>query len=49
VTATSFATAVEDPENFRRSRSVGAWLGLSQYRNFRVWVGRLILSRPWLG
>jgi len=19
-----------------------------QYRNFRVWVGRLILSRPWL-
>src|SRR3982750_4850388 len=26
VTATSFATAVEDPENFRRSRSVGAWL-----------------------
>jgi putative transposase len=20
-----------------------------QYRNFRVWVGRLILSRPWLG
>src|SRR4051812_13984753 len=22
-------TAVEDPENFRRSRSVGAWLGLT--------------------
>jgi hypothetical protein len=20
-----------------------------QYRNFRVWVGRLILFRPWLG
>ena len=30
VTATSFATAVEDPENFRRSRSVGAWLGLTK-------------------
>src|SRR3954469_3831398 len=29
VTATSFATAVEDPETFRRSRSVGAWLGLT--------------------
>ena len=22
--------------------------GLGQYRNFRVWVGRLILFRPWL-
>src|SRR5918912_2521931 len=32
VTATSFATAVEDPENFRRSRSVGAWLGLTPRR-----------------
>src|SRR3954451_19168974 len=32
VTATSFATAVEDPENFRRSRSVGAWLGLTTRR-----------------
>src|SRR5215203_5314302 len=33
VTATSFATAVEDPENFRRSRSVGAWLGLTTRRS----------------
>src|SRR5215217_1585765 len=32
VTATSFATAVEDPENFRRSRWVGAWLGLTTRR-----------------
>src|SRR5215212_6471143 len=32
VTATSFATAVEDPENVRRSRSVGAWLGLTTRR-----------------
>ena len=32
VTATSFATAIEDPENFRRSRSVGAWLGLTTRR-----------------
>ena len=33
VTATSFATAVEDPENVRRSRSVGAWLGLTTRRS----------------
>src|SRR3954468_9168557 len=33
VTATSFATAVEDPENVRRSRSVGAWLGLTTRRD----------------
>jgi transposase len=32
VTATSFATAVEDPENFSTSRSVGAWLGLTTRR-----------------
>lgn len=32
VTATSFATAIEDPGNFRRSRSVGAWLGLTTRR-----------------
>lgn len=32
VTATSFATAVEDPANFRKSRSVGAWLGLTTRR-----------------
>ena len=32
VTATSFATAIEDPSNFRKSRSVGAWLGLTTRR-----------------
>lgn len=32
VTATSFASAIEDPENFRKSRSVGAWLGLTTRR-----------------
>ncbi len=32
VTATSFTTAIEDPENFRKSRSVGAWLGLTTRR-----------------
>lgn len=32
VTATSFITAIEDPANFRRSRSVGAWLGLTTRR-----------------
>ena len=33
VTATSFATAIEDPSNFRKSRSVGAWLGLTTRRD----------------
>ena len=32
VTASSFVAAVEDPENFRFSRSVGAWLGLTPRR-----------------
>lgn len=32
VTATAFATAIEDPANFRTSRSVGAWLGLTTRR-----------------
>jgi transposase len=32
VTATSFATAIEDPANFKKSRSVGAWLGLTTRR-----------------
>jgi transposase len=32
ITATSFATAIEDPENFKKSRSVGAWLGLTTRR-----------------
>lgn len=32
VTASSFVAAIEDPENFRKSRSVGAWLGLTTRR-----------------
>jgi transposase len=32
VTASAFAAAVEDPANFRTSRSVGAWLGLTTRR-----------------
>lgn len=32
VTATSFATAIKNPDNFRKSRSVGAWLGLTTRR-----------------
>jgi transposase len=32
VTATTFITAIEDPTNFRRSRSVGAFLGLTTRR-----------------
>jgi transposase len=32
VTATSFVAAIEAPENFRTSRSVGAWLGLTTRR-----------------
>lgn len=32
VTATSFVSAIEDPDNFRKSRSVGAWLGLTTRR-----------------
>lgn len=32
VTATSFATAIEDPGNFRKSRSVGARLGITTRR-----------------
>jgi transposase len=33
VTATSFTAAVEDPENFKTSRAVGAWLGLTTRRH----------------
>jgi transposase len=29
ITATAFVTAIEDPQNFRKSRAVGAWLGLT--------------------
>ena len=32
ITATSYIAAVEDPANFRRSRSVGAWFGLTTRR-----------------
>ena len=32
ITATSFATAIEDPSNFKSSRAVGAWLGLTSRR-----------------
>jgi transposase len=32
VTATSFTTAIEDPNNFKKSRSVGAWRGLTTRR-----------------
>lgn len=32
VTASSFVAAIEDPENFRKSRSVGAWIGLTTKR-----------------
>jgi transposase len=32
VTATSFMAAIEDPNNFRKSRSVAAWLGLTPRR-----------------
>lgn len=32
ITATAYLTAVEDPADFARSRSVGAWLGLTTRR-----------------
>lgn len=32
ITATSFAAAIEDPGNFKKSRSVGAWIGLTTRR-----------------
>lgn len=32
ITSLSFAAAIEDPGNFKRSRSVGAWLGLTTRR-----------------
>jgi transposase len=32
ITAVSFVAAIEDPGNFRNSRSVGAWLGLTTRR-----------------
>jgi transposase len=34
VTASSFvAAAIKDPENFKKSRSVGAWIGLTTRRH----------------
>ena len=32
VTAVSYVAAIEDPDNFKTSRSVGAWLGLTTRR-----------------
>ena len=32
ITAASFTAAIEDPENFKTSRAVGAWLGLTTRR-----------------
>src|ERR1700710_2046910 len=32
ITATAYLAAVEDPDNFKKSRSVGAWLGLTTRR-----------------
>jgi len=32
VTASSYVAAIEDPANFKSSRSVGAWLGLTTRR-----------------
>ena len=32
VTASAFAAAIEDPDNFAKSRSVGAWVGLTTKR-----------------
>jgi transposase len=32
LTASSFVAAIENPENFRKSRSVGAWIGLTTRR-----------------
>jgi transposase len=32
ITATAFATAIERPDNFKKSRSVGAWIGLTTRR-----------------
>ena len=32
ITATAFATAIENPDNFKQSRSVGAWIGLTTRR-----------------
>lgn len=47
ITATAFATAIEDPENFKNSRAVGAWLGLTtrRYQSGEVDYGGRISRR----
>ncbi|GEL44318.1 hypothetical protein MEX01_49090 [Methylorubrum extorquens] len=40
IVATSFAAAIEAPEHFRRSRSVGTYLGLTPARHQSGEVGR---------
>lgn len=47
VTASSYVAAIEDPANFRSSRSVGAWLGLTirRYQSGEVDYGGHISRR----
>ena len=47
ITATSFATAIEDPGNFKNARAVGAWLGLTtrRYQSGEVDYGGRISRR----
>jgi len=45
ITATAFATASEDPENFKNSRAVGAWLGLTTRRDRRLWTAHFPKGR----
>ena len=44
ITATSFTAAIEDPETFSKSRSVGAWLGLTTRRYQSGEVTRMAIS-----
>ncbi len=47
ITATAFATAIEDPENFKNSRAVGVWPGLTtrRYQSGEVDYGGRISRR----
>jgi transposase len=47
ITATAFTAAIEDPANFKTSRSVGAWLGLTtrRYQSGKVDYDGHILRR----
>ena len=47
ITSASFVAAIEDPENFKTSRSVGAWLGLKtrRYQSGEVDYGGQISRR----